>query len=191
MAFSIDYVKKVCAACSHSAKVKPRFYKGNPNNNLVTAILPWHRASIDFKGPVVTKIPMSPIFLQGKESQIVIRRFTTLLEMFTAKELTNPSGEQLSCFFHRANCRNPCGKWFSRMLYTLWDLCFAPTILLTKDFSNFQDDQRMVYLYLTGYWSLVRSCLAILFAKEWPILPRSELIDAHTKYTLLRHSDGK
>ena len=41
LAFSTDDVKKVCAACSHCARIKPRFYKGNPDNKLVKAILPW------------------------------------------------------------------------------------------------------------------------------------------------------
>ena len=49
--FSVDDVKRVTSACSVCAKCKPRFHRP-PQAQLVKAVQPFDRISIDFKGPL-------------------------------------------------------------------------------------------------------------------------------------------
>ncbi|XP_033114042.1 uncharacterized protein LOC117114484 [Anneissia japonica] len=51
LAFRVEEVRKVTAACQVCAKLKPRFYKPN-NTPLIKATQPFERLNIDFKGPL-------------------------------------------------------------------------------------------------------------------------------------------
>ena len=53
--FSTEEVERTCSRCRICAKLKPRFHTGTQNNQLIKAVLPWQRISIDFKGPVSGK----------------------------------------------------------------------------------------------------------------------------------------
>ena len=48
--FSLEDVKKVCSHCSICSELKPKFHKP-PIGNLIKALKPFHRVSIDFSGP--------------------------------------------------------------------------------------------------------------------------------------------
>ena len=49
--YTSEETKTVCKLCRTCAELKPRFFKP-PTQNLIKAIRPWDRISIDFKGPV-------------------------------------------------------------------------------------------------------------------------------------------
>ncbi|XP_029646102.1 uncharacterized protein LOC115219939 [Octopus sinensis] len=55
--YSLENVKQICRHCSICQEVKPQYYKPD-SVNLIKAMQPFERTSIDFKGPIpFTKHP--------------------------------------------------------------------------------------------------------------------------------------
>lgn len=53
LAFSLEDVKKVCSQCIACSELKPKFFKP-PASNLIRAMRPFDRVSVDFTGPKPT-----------------------------------------------------------------------------------------------------------------------------------------
>ena len=79
--YSIDNVKQVCKDCSICQEIKPNYYRPE-RAHLIKATQPFERISIDFKGPLPSRI--HPFLLT------IVDEFSRFLFAYPVKDVSTP-----------------------------------------------------------------------------------------------------